>query len=157
MASLRPIYYRHPVWEHTHIYTWPLSGRYTIVIPFEGTHIYIHGLSQADTLSSSRLRAHTYIYMASFRPIFYRHPVWGHVRFHISNQPTSDEPTKSLGIKTDYTPRAVVWLVNIFNCLAYGLWSLTPLSTLFQLCRGGQFYWWRKQEYPRKPLTNFIT
>jgi hypothetical protein len=53
-------------------------------------------------------------------------------------------------IQNTFSNYYVVFSLVEHFCGGLRLWSLTPLSTKLQLNRGGQFYWWRKLEYPEK-------
>jgi len=51
----------------------------------------------------------------------------------------------------DSTPKSTCGLISV-ECVCYMVFNATFFS-IFQLYRGGQFYWWREPE----SLTNFIT
>ena len=124
----------------------PFSFDHCIVCPT--IYNFYYPLSILVLKRSFNRWVHSQKLCASARPT--RFCLWHRIAilFHPNCSPRS-----AYTYKQQFLSSLLVWFGLVLNAT----------STIFQLYRGGQFYWWRKSEYPEKPptchksLTNFIT
>jgi hypothetical protein len=81
-----------------------------------------------------------------------------HICSHIQTRLSKGVPSRTVLAEPENTLLSLYCKGHVYMYIInrVRVMCLTPLSTIFQLYRGGQFYWWRKLEKTRQTLSHML-